>query len=71
MPEKAVPIETVRCGSLVEETLQNTLRKLGGREIRGDDIWHADERYGVSIKGRRFVFRDPVAFHRFKEELNV
>lgn len=77
MIEKATRSETTRFGSIVEETLQNTLRTLGGREIGSvesddsDDILHDNELYGVSIKGRWFVFRDPAAFHRFKEEMRV
>ncbi len=52
-------------------SLQKTLRALGGREISADEPLRADERYGLSIEGRRFVFRDPATFHRFKEELRT
>ena len=66
--------ETARFSSVMEETLQKILQTLGGREIGSDDsedTWHDNELYGVSIEGRRFVFRDPTAFHRFKEELKI
>ncbi|MCS6925442.1 MAG: hypothetical protein NZ578_06020 [Candidatus Binatia bacterium] len=51
----------------IETVLRRQLRALGGRELSADELWHTGERYGVSIGGRRFVFRDPTAFSRFAE----
>jgi hypothetical protein len=53
--------------SRAEVSLQQKVRALGGREIGAEEDWRADEHYGVSIRGRRFVFRDPASFYRFEE----
>ena len=52
---------------IAEVSLQKELRVLGGREMNADESWRTDERYGVSVRGRRFVFRDAAAFYRFEE----
>jgi hypothetical protein len=67
MPGKALKTELPNFGSGTEASLQKKLRALGGREIGVEEDWRADERYGVSVRGRRFVFRDPAAFYRFEE----
>jgi hypothetical protein len=67
MQGKAIKTELPSFGSGTEAALQQKLRALGGREIGVEEDWRADEHYGMSIKGRRFVFRDPVAFYRFEE----
>ncbi len=67
MPGKALKTEQLRLGSEAEAALQKKLHALGGRELTADEYWRADEHYGVSIGGRRFVFRDPAAFYRFEE----
>ncbi|MEW6298625.1 MAG: hypothetical protein AB1671_12890 [Thermodesulfobacteriota bacterium] len=67
MPGKAPKIELPRFGSEAEVALQKKLCALGGRELTADEHWRADEHYGVSVGGRRFVFRDPAAFYRFEE----
>lgn len=67
MPSKAHTTGPPRFGAGAEASIQHKLRALGGREIGAEEDWRADERYGVSVKGRRFVFRDPAAFHRFEE----
>jgi len=67
MPEKAANREPSNFDSITEASIQETLSALGGREIDVEENWRAGERYGVSVKGRRFVFRDPTAFYRFEE----
>jgi hypothetical protein len=67
MPGKTSKIELPSFGSGAERSIQKKLRALGGREIGTEEDWRADEQYGVSVKGRRFVFRDPAAFYRFEE----
>lgn len=67
MQETLTAIALPRMSSVAEATLRRTLRALGGRELSPDELWHSGERYGVSISGRRFVFRDPTAFYRFAE----
>jgi hypothetical protein len=67
MQEKANWAERMRFGPVTEVSIQQQLRALGGREIGIEEDWRADEHYGVSVKGRRFVFRDPTAFYRFEE----
>jgi hypothetical protein len=67
MQEKATKTEVSSFGSGTEISIQKKLDALGGREIGVEEDWRADEHYGVSVKGRRFVFRDPAAFYRFEE----
>ncbi|MGE0684962.1 MAG: hypothetical protein AB7P69_29130 [Candidatus Binatia bacterium] len=67
MSGKASKIELPSFGPGAEKSIQKKLRALGGREISVEEDWRADEHYGVSVKGRRFVFRDPAAFYRFEE----
>jgi hypothetical protein len=67
MQGKAIKTELPSFGSGAEASLQKKLRALGGREIGAEEDWCADEHYGVSVRGRRFVFRDPIAFYRFEE----
>ena len=67
MPGKVLKTELPRIGSEAEATLRKKLHALGGRELTADEHWRADEHYGVSVGGRRFVFRDPAAFYRFEE----
>lgn len=71
MVPKAHHTDTVRFRSQTKASLQKTLPALGGREISEDESLRKDEQYGLSIEGRRFVFRDPAAFNRFKEEVRV
>jgi hypothetical protein len=67
MQGKALKTEILSFGPGAEASLQKKLRALGGREIGIEEDWRAGEHYGVSVKGRRFVFRDPAAFYRFEE----
>ena len=71
MAPKANHTDTARFRPRTKVSLQKTLRALGGREISTDESLREGEHYGLSIEGRRFVFRDPTAFNRFKEELRV
>ncbi len=71
MPPKANHTDNARFLPRTKGSLQKTLRTLGGREISADESLREGEHYGLSIEGRRFVFRDPTAFSRFKEELRV
>ena len=71
MVPKASHTDTARFRPRTRVSLQQTLRALGGREISADEALREGEHYGLSIEGRRFVFRDPTAFSRFKEELRV
>lgn len=67
MQKKANWTAMVRFDPVSEVSIQQQLHALSGREIGVEEDWRADERYGVSVKGRRFVFRDPAAFYRFEE----
>lgn len=67
MSGKASKIAILSFSPGAERSIQKKLRALGGREIGVEEDWRADEHYGVSVKGRRFVFRDPAAFYRFEE----
>lgn len=67
MQERIPTLALPRVHPAAEAALRRTLRALGGRELSPDELWHIGERYGVSIGGRRFVFRDPTAFYRFAE----
>ena len=71
MTSKANHTDIGRFRPRAKMSLQKTLHALGGREIHADDPLREGEHYGLSIEGRRFVFRDPAAFRRFKEELRV
>ena len=71
MAPKANHTATARFRPRTKVSLQKTLHALGGREIGEDESLREGEHYGLSIEGRRFVFRDPTAFNRFREELRV
>ena len=71
MASRANHTHTIRFRPHTKVSLQKTSHKLGGREISADEPLREDEHYGLSMEGRRFVFRDPTAFNRFKEELRV
>jgi hypothetical protein len=57
----------VRFDPGAEVLIQQKLRALGGRELGVEEDWRTDEQYSVSVKGRRFAFRDPAAFYHFTE----
>jgi hypothetical protein len=67
MQEKASWTEMARFDPVAEVLIQQKLHALSGREIGVEEEWRADEHYGVSVKGRRFVFRDLASFYRFEE----
>ncbi len=71
MALKANHTDTARFRPRTKGSLQKILRALGGREIGEDESLREGEQYGLSIEGRRFVFRDPTAFNRFREEVRV
>ena len=71
MRQESAHTDTARFHPHTTVSLQKTLHELGGREISADESLREGEHYGLSIEGRRFVFRDPTAFNRFKEELRV
>lgn len=71
MAPKANHTDTARFRPRTKVSLQKTLRALGGREISADEPLREGEHYGLSIERRRFVFRDPTAFNRFREEVRV
>ena len=47
--------------------IQEKLAELGGRELRSNDEWRENEKYAISLEGRRFVFSHPAAYNRFDE----
>ncbi len=47
--------------------IQEKLAELGGRELRSNDERGENEKYAMSVKGRRFIFSDLAAYNRFDE----
>jgi hypothetical protein len=51
----------------VNDAIRAKLTELGGRELRRDEARRGNEKYLMSLEGRRFAFCDLDSYSRFDE----